>query len=85
MTREYNHDDVCRGTADGCDCSVTYRRCDVCGRTYGLMGTPPLCEGCRAQMAAEGYEPCLHCGVLCEGPLCSRECEDVERAERMVA
>ena len=82
MTREYNHDDVCRGD-DGC--ADNFRQCDVCRRTYGLMGNPPLCEDCRAQMAAEGYEPCLHCGVLCEGPLCSQECEDAERAERMVA
>ena len=82
MTREYNHDDICRGD-DGC--ADNFRQCDVCGETYGLVGNPPLCEDCRADMAAQGYEPCLRCGVLCEGPLCSQECEDAERAERMVA
>ena len=82
MTREYNHDDVC-DVRDGC--ADNFRQCDVCGETHGLVGNPPLCEDCRADMAAQGYEPCFHCGVLCEGPLCSRECEDAERAERMVA
>ena len=87
MTREDTHDDVCWGRDDGCDCQDdNRRRCDVCLKptdTKELTGNPPLCEDCLADMAAQGYEPCLHCGLLCEGPLCSQECEDAERLGRV--
>lgn len=51
MTREYNHDDVCRGSVDGCDHEDGW--CGGCERNVPaieLEGDPPRCEECNEEI-----------------------------------
>lgn len=50
MTRDYTHDDVCRGAVDGCDHDQV--RCDGCERMVHwseMAGEPLRCEECREE------------------------------------
>ena len=54
MTREYNHDDICRGATDGCDCEDGW--CGGCERNVPaieLEGDPPRCDECRGEFEDE--------------------------------
>ena len=54
MTREYNHDDVCRGSVDGCDHEDGW--CGGCERNVPaieLEGDPPRCDECRGEFEDE--------------------------------
>lgn len=57
MTREYTHDDVCRGAADGCDCDTAL--CEGCGRQVRkdeLDSDLKWCGECQEEFESETDE-----------------------------
>ncbi len=70
MTREYNHDDICRGASDGCDCE--WSCCMECGvMVHDSETVDGICRECRCTWACvdcgDTYEPGYFDGPVCDG------------------